>query len=136
MDFRVPQSDLTFDISDEHRTFAEMEGFSPKYSNCYSLPSQCATEEIDFSIVQISAIEPPTQRFATAPALVKARIVPILLAISSGRPLPPVQLKSIEDGRYQLVHGFHRYCASIAARFENIPLCSTKSGGRNPTEAG
>ena len=69
----------------------------------------------------ISAIEPPTQRMATKPGLAKARVVPILLAISSGNPLPPVQLEAIGNDRYQLVAGFHRYCASIAAGFQEIP---------------
>jgi len=33
---------------------------------------KAATERIDFSIVPISVIEPPTQRMATAPTLTKA----------------------------------------------------------------
>jgi hypothetical protein len=135
MQFQIPDTDLTFDIPDDWWRFAEMDGFRPHHPNCYIWPSEAATERIDFSIVPISAIEPPTQRMATKPELAKARVVPILLAIRSGNPLPPVQLEAIGNDRYQLVAGFHRYCASIAAGFEQIPAvfheiawCKPRSG--------
>jgi hypothetical protein len=132
MRFQFPHTDLTFDIPGDWWRFAEMEGFTPRYPNCYTWPTEAATDRIDFSIVPISAIEPPTQRIATKPELAKARIVPILLAISSGNPLLPVQLGAVGNDRYLLVAGFHRYCASIAAGFEKIPAVFHEIGWCKP----
>jgi hypothetical protein len=69
--FQIPDTDLTFDIPDDWWRFAEMDGFRPQHPS-YTWPSEAATDRIDFSIVPISAIEPPTQRMAIKPGLAKA----------------------------------------------------------------
>jgi len=122
MRFIVPSTELTFDIPDDWWSFAEMQCFRPQAPS-YCLPITAFSDRVDIEIVQISQIAPPLERVAIAPALTKARIVPILLALRADRELPPVQIERIHDNDYKfrLVHGFHRYCASIAAGFPAIP---------------
>jgi len=120
MRFQIPTSDMTFDVPDDWWRFAEMDGFAARHPS-YAPSIEAFNGQIDFAIVPISAIDPPIGREPAARALTKARIVPILLAISAGRELPPVQLRRVPGDRFELIHGYHRYCASIAAGFQAIP---------------
>ena len=123
MRFRIPGTDLTFDIPDDCWSFAEMQDFHPEHSRSYCLPIEASSGRVDIEIVQISDIAPPRERLATAPVLTKTRIAPILLALRANRELRPVQIeRTPQDGyKFRLAHGFHRYCASIAAGFTAIP---------------
>jgi len=122
MRFIIPSTDLTFDIPDDWWLFAEMQDFRPQ-AKSYGLPIAAISDRVNIEIVKISEIAPPLERVASAPALSKSRIVPILLALRTDGELPPVQIERIQDNEYKfrLVHGFHRYCASIAAGFSAIP---------------
>lgn len=120
MHFSYPGTNQTFDIDDSWWAFADMRGFAPS-DTCYSFPIQAATKRIEFAVVPIANIDPPLERIATRPILAKERIVPILMAIRSGAALPPVQLAQLDSGLYRLVNGFHRYSASIAVGFKQIP---------------
>ncbi len=122
MRFIIPSTDFNFAIPDDWWSFAEMQDFRPQAAS-YRLPIAAFSDHVDIEIVQISEIAPPLERVMTAPGLAKARIVPILLALRADREMPPVQIERIQHHGYkfQLVHGFHRYCASIAAGFPAIP---------------
>ena len=123
MRFPIPGSPFCFDIADADWEFSDMDTFQRR--NRFYVPSREANaSNIEFAIVDIGCIEPDVERIATKPELVKARIVPVLLAIRYGLQLPPVQLARVDSGGgrpFQLVNGWHRYCASIAAGFEQIP---------------
>ena len=55
---------------------------------------------------------------------IEDRMTDILRAICENKPLPPVQVHELMSGsyRYKIYDGFHRYYASIAAGFSDLPI--------------
>lgn len=50
------------------------------------------------------------------------RSATILEAIRDGVPLPPIQVKASEDGRFSLYDGFHRLHLWVALGYTRIPV--------------
>ncbi len=124
MRFRVPEEPFEFQIADVDWAFAGMDQFRPA-TQFFSYPRGLQLPEADIRVVPLPEIEPCAPRFARTEPLARERIVPILLAFRCQEGvLPPVQVEALKDSRYQfrLVNGFHRYCASIAAGFTEIPV--------------
>jgi hypothetical protein len=120
MRFEVPGAKVGFEIPDEWWLFTEMNAFTP--SGVFYQPSP---KYPDFDLVPITDIEPPTRDLGYQ-LFKKYKMVPVLLAfLSQERPLPPVDVVSIEPtGRYRLkvVNGCHRYYASIAVGYTKLPV--------------
>ena len=124
MRFQVPGEPFHFQIDDADWLFAGMDQFL-RAVPFFLYPRGLDVPGVDLRIVPLTQIEPCAPRFERAKPLARERIVPILLAF---RPqegvLPPVQVERLDGSRYsfRLVNGFHRYCASIAAGFTEIPV--------------
>ncbi len=116
-------AEVTFEIPDEWWNFAEMQTFSShKRGSYYPYSTTCKVEDIE--VVPISDVEPP-RRSAGIPLFKKYKLVPILFALSSPEcALPPVEVVKFESERFRfkLHNGLHRYYASLAAGYINLPV--------------
>lgn len=124
MRLKVPGEPFEFQIDDADWAFAGMDQFQ-RAAPFFMYPRGLQAPGVDLRVVPIAEIEPCAARFECAEPLARERIVPILLAFRSPEGvLPPVQVESLDGSRYsfRLVNGFHRYCASIAAGFTEIPV--------------
>ena len=119
MIFTTP-SGTSFEIVDDWWQFAEMEGFSPNGGNYYPY----ATGEKSVQIVPLPLVEPPQRAQAIAP-FKKYKLVPVLLAFQSPEcALPPIAVVELHSGpyRYRVINGYHRYYASAAVGYANVPV--------------
>jgi hypothetical protein len=119
MRFQTPRRDIEFVISDEWWSFAEMETFDPGPGGYY--PYNPVYPQV--KIIDLSEVEPP-QRDVSIPPFKKYKLVPVLLAFQSPEcEIPPIEvLERRESGyRYRVANGFHRYYASVAVGFTNVP---------------
>ncbi|MDE1955335.1 MAG: ParB N-terminal domain-containing protein [Betaproteobacteria bacterium] len=134
MRFRVPGEAFEFQIEDADWVFAGMKQFRPSVP-FFLYPRGLDVSGVDLRVVPLAQIEPCAPRFERAGSLARERIVPILLAfLSQEGVLPPVQVEPLDGSRYsfRLVNGFHRYCASIAAGFTEIPIVTHALAWRRP----
>lgn len=134
MRFEVPGEAFRFEIDDADWVFADMPVFRP-VSPFFLYLRGLEAPTVDLRIVSLAQIEPCAPRFERAGPLARERIVPILMAFRSQEGvLPPVQVEPLDGSRYsfRLVNGFHRYCASIAAGFTEIPVVTHALAWRRP----
>lgn len=134
MRFTVPGEQFEFQIDDADWVFADMHVFRPA-SPFFQYPRGLDVSGVDLRIVPLAQIEPCVPRFERAEPLARERIVPILLAFRSQEGvLPPVQAEPLDGSRYsfRLLNGFHRYCASIAVGFTEIPIVTHALAWRRP----
>lgn len=134
MRFRVPGEAFEFQIDDADWLFAGMDRLrtAPSF---FIYPQGLDVPGVDLRIVPLAQIEPCAPRFDRAGPLARERIMPILLAFRSREGiLPPVQVEALDGSRhsFRLVNGFHRYCASIAAGFTEIPVVTHALAWRRP----
>jgi len=84
-------------------------------------------EDLPELFIRMEAIEVPSmeeRQHLGHGGLSRIRMVSILRAIASGRPLPPVEVEELLSDAaypYRLHHGAHRFFASVAAGFPSIP---------------
>jgi hypothetical protein len=118
--FIVPGSNIEFEIPDDWWQFCDMEDFRP--ATTFYLYSR---RDVGVQTVPVSAVRPP-ERDAGVVGFHKNRLVPILLAFTSDRcALPAVPVRELADGdayRYQVLDGYHRYYATIAAGYSRLPV--------------
>jgi hypothetical protein len=118
--FIVPGSSIEFEIPDDWWQFCDMENFRP--ATTFYLYSQ---RDVGVQTVPIAEVRPP-ERSAGVVGLHKNRLAPILLAFMSDRcTVPAVPVRELADGdryRYEVLDGYHRYYASIAAGYTRLPV--------------
>ena len=77
----------------------------------------------EVTVVPLFEVEPPC-RSDGVPAFRKYKLVPVMLAFASPEcDLPPIEVKPIANSayRYQVCNGYHRYYASVAVGYIDIP---------------
>jgi hypothetical protein len=98
----------------------DMDNFRP--ATTFYLYSQ---RDVGVQTVPIAEVRPP-ERSAGVVGFHKNRLAPILLAFTSDRcALPAVPVRELADGdrhRYEVLDGYHRYYASIAAGYTRQPV--------------
>jgi hypothetical protein len=118
--FIVPDSTIEFEIPDDWWQFCDMENFRP--ATTFYLYSQ---RDSGVQTVPIGEVKPP-ERNAGVVGLYKNRLAPILLAFTSDRcAVPAVPVRELADGdpyRYEVLDGYHRYYASVAAGYRRLPV--------------
>jgi len=118
--FIVPGSSVEFEIPDAWWQFCDMENFRPATS--FYLYSQ---RDDGVQTVPILDVRPPERNDGVA-GLHKNRLAPILLAFTSDRcavpALPVRELANIKPYRYEVLDGYHRYYASVAAGYTRLPV--------------
>jgi hypothetical protein len=119
MKFYTPAPSVEFEIPDDWWLFAGMDEFK-LYGGGFFPPNTP-----DCELVPLDQIEPP-RRNATTPLFRKYKMVPVLFAFMSPEcALPPVELNPIEGSgryRYKVHNGFHRYYASAAVGYTQLPV--------------
>lgn len=118
--FIVPSSTAEFEIPDDWWQFCDMERFRPA-TKFYPYSQRDPGVET----VPIAEVRPP-ERDAGIVGFHKNRMAPILLAFTSDPcavPAVPVrELAAGEPYRYEVLDGYHRYYASIAAGYTRLPV--------------
>jgi hypothetical protein len=118
--FLVPGSSIEFEIPDDWWQFCDMEDFRPATTFYLYLQRDAGVQT-----VPIAEVRPP-ERSAGVVGLHKNRLAPILFAFTSDRcALPAVPVRELADRdhyRYEVLDGYHRYYASIAAGFTRLPV--------------
>jgi hypothetical protein len=113
-------SGIEFDIADDWWNFAEMNNFSRGERTGYAYNGSAEIQEIS-----VAEIEPPARKPGVEP-FNKCRMVPILLAIRCCVALPPVEIQPLNNSslpyRFGVYDGFHRYYASVAVGFTDLPV--------------
>ena len=118
MRFSAPP-DVQFEIPDEWWAFADMDKFSPRTD--YYIYSQ---KQAEIQIVPLAGIKPPTRSPGT-PWFKKYKLMPIFFAFQSPEcELSPIEVLPVDARpyRFKVYNGFHRYYASIAAGYTQIPI--------------
>ena len=105
------------EIPDDWWTQSGMYQFA-RYTRAY--PTTYLTEVM---VIPISEIKPIVR--TREPPFDEQRMLEILRGFVRQSPIPPIIVEkksSIEEFRYELLNGFHRYYASRAAGFDMIPV--------------
>jgi hypothetical protein len=122
--FIVPGSTIEFEIPGDCWQFGDMENFRP--ATTFYLYSQ---RDVVVQTVPIAEVRPP-ERDVGVVGFHKNRLPPILLAFTSDRcavPAVPVrELAGSNPYRYEVLDGYHRYYASIAAGYTRLPVLITR----------
>jgi hypothetical protein len=118
MQFEVPGAQGTFEIPDDWWDEAGMRAFKAQ-SPSYTLPANIIAPLVPLTEV----LRPPRTVVHDLGGFCRNRMVGVLVEIATVQAIYPVDMENINSGafRYGLRHGFHRYCASIAAGFTHIP---------------
>jgi hypothetical protein len=118
--FIVSGSSIEFEIPDDWWQFCDMEDFRP--ATTFYLYSQ---RDVGVQTVPIAEVKPPVRNTGVI-GFHKNRMAPILLAFTSDRcavPAVPVrELAAGEPYRCEVLDGYHRYYASIAAGYTRLPV--------------
>ena len=127
MKFRLPNTDVEFEVPDEWWKFAEMDNFrSASGETYYPYQVECLSP---IQLVAIRDVEPPVRKPGLDP-FKKYKLVPVLLAFRSPEcRLPPVEvtLTSNSEFKYRVLNGFHRYYASVAVGYGYLPVIVKKA---------
>ncbi len=120
MRFTVPNSTIEFDIDDAWWGFVEMDKWE-RISTYY--PYQ-HLERDEVEVVPMSEVEPPA-RSVGVPLLRKSGIVSVLFGFQHPDcRLPAVAVTRLSQGpyRFRVLDGTHRFYASIAVGFTDLPV--------------
>jgi len=91
-------------------------------------PHYAFTDAAGVQVIAIAEIEPFTRTLNlqgfSRDGFNQDRMISILSAFVTGAPLPPVEVTENASGtsRYALYNGMHRFYASIAAGFSDLPV--------------
>jgi hypothetical protein len=124
-------SPVEFEIPDDWWLFAEMNAFNPLGSKHYYYGGHKHSAQAQ--VVDLFSVEPPSRN---AGAMFKKRKpVPVLFALSSDEiGLPPVEVTRLSGSqkyRFRVSDGFHRYYASAAVGYLELPVViSVGDGGQ------
>lgn len=120
MRFQTPRRDIEFTIADEWWSFSEMETFDSGPGTYYPYTRSAKGVQI----IELSQVEPPQRTDGVSP-FKKYKLVPVLLAFQSPEcGLLPIEVcEAHESGyRYRVTNGYHRYYASVAVGYTNLPV--------------
>ena len=121
--FEIPGAGSQFEIPDDWWTFVGMGEFSPSPGGYFPYSTAPGNEE---TVVEpLTDIEPPL-RDAGIPPFKKYKLVPVLFSFMSPEcALPPVEVIAATHEsryRYRVRNGYHRFYASVAAGYTNLPV--------------
>lgn len=124
MDFVTPRGDVGFAIPDDWWNFSEMSAFDCSVGAGYYPP--CVKEGQTFETVPLSEVEPPLRTVAGL-SFRKYKLMPVLFAFASPEcALPLVEISEQVDAatpyRYRVINGYHRYYASVAVGYRELPV--------------
>lgn len=121
MKFTTQRNGREFEIPDDWWSFAEMNVFHPRGTFYPYHPKCCGSIEI----VPLRDIEPPTRDPGIA-EFKKYKLVSVLLAFHSPEcALPPIQVERLaapNNYKYRVHNGYHRFYASVAAGYSELPI--------------
>jgi uncharacterized protein (DUF111 family) len=118
MIFKLPgEEPKTFEINDNWWLEAGMHNFTP-LSESYQ-----PKKGRQFQIIPIMDIKPQSRGPGT-PDFEKPRLLKILRGFRNNDKIPPIEVVTIDlpDYSFELYNGFHRFYASVAAKFTKIPV--------------
>jgi len=118
--FKLYYQPIEFEIEDEWWATAGMQDFRPT-TPTFLTPA--STNSL-MTIVPLEKIQPPVRNPNTS-WFVRERIIHILRRIQAGEeidPLPAHEPPDQPDFRYSITDGFHRFYASAAAGFRQLPI--------------
>ncbi len=118
MRFSTPgKKPVEFEIEDDWLSEAGVHNFKPSDKSYHASLKNLS------AIVPLSQIKPPTRRLGV-PDFKRAKMIPILEAFRINFPLLPIEvIESNEpDYTYYVRDGFHRFYASVAVNFTEIPV--------------
>jgi hypothetical protein len=134
MRFRPPVLPAEFEIPDAWWAEAGMVGFAPK-DRAYRSTAAA-------SRIPLRNIEPPI-RFPEQPhdwrGFERHLLVKVLSGIAANAEIEPVPVYELQPVpllpiRYQVIDGYHRYYASVAAGFECLPVLIRQVSGEPASE--
>jgi hypothetical protein len=120
MNFSLKHPPFEFEIPDEWWNAAKMPGWKPETSS-FAASSDASFPTI---LISIDEAEPPI-RGPGIKCFFPNQMVPILKAFRNGIELPPIQVHrppEIRNFSYQIRDGFHRFYASVAVGFSQLPV--------------
>lgn len=116
----------TFEIPDDWWTEAGMDSFRPS-SQCYAYkPDPDYEAEMPISLIPIALIKPLHRNAGVEKdfgGFDRKRLVNVLAGFVAGQPIIPVKVRLALQAPYEysLYDGYHRFRASVAAGFTDIP---------------
>ena len=89
----------------------------------------------EVQIVPIGRVEPPTRAIGVG-GFRKYKLVPVLMALQSPEcALPPVHVEPASGSfSYRVTNGFHRYYASVAVGYAQLPVVVRGPGANNSSK--
>lgn len=118
--FLTPHGEYEFTIPNEWWHFAEASCINADSENYY--PYTLNAQGV--KVISLRDIEPPKRDKGIAP-FKKYKLVPVLLAFHSPEcELPPIEVTEIQSSKYKyrVINGYHRYYASVAVGYGNVPV--------------
>jgi hypothetical protein len=122
MHFRLPQSNVAFDIPEEWLREAGALGFRAT-AQSYSGTPHDTYRDFPLVVVPLRDIEPPGGGLGT-PLFDRRRMVSALRALARGAEMTALVLQewpTDSNYRYALWEGAHRFYASVALGFSHVP---------------
>jgi len=123
MEFTLPDG-TRFEIPDEWWKAAGMDRFVRR-SSAYRYRADEKFPELVVTLIPLAAMKPVHRQVPIDfGGFSRDRMERVLRWIASDTPTEPVRARAINDSRYgfELHDGFHRYYASAAAGFPDIPI--------------
>ena len=120
MRFQLPHEALAFEIPDEWLQTANVLSFKPAES-AFTASSD---SEFPTQRVRLADVKAPERDVGVA-WFQRERMVSILRAFASGQVLPPLKVDEPPTQgrfRFRVREGFHRYYASAAVGFPELPV--------------
>ena len=124
MQFETPVTGTRFEIPDEWWSFADMDSFTLQGGRFYPYHQIMGAPGGDVEVVRLAEVEPPL-RNEGVPPFKKYKLLQVLFAFQSPEgALPPVEVFLASSGRYRFKvrNGYHRYYASVAVGFAQLPI--------------
>lgn len=120
MNFLLPHQPIEFEIPNQWWVAAGMNGWKPRAL------SYVATSELQYPtiIVSLSEVAAPVRNENVA-WFQEQRMVDVLKGFRDGSKLPPIEVDEPQTNngfRYRVRDGFHRYYASAAVGFTQLPV--------------
>ena len=120
MDYQHPSEDITFEIPDAWLRATGASNFVPREL------AFVATSNPDYPtiLLPVSDIQAP-RRDVGVRGLHEDRTRSLLRAFVEGTPVPPLEVHRLPEqitGQFSVRDGYHRYFASIALGFTNLPV--------------
>ena len=116
MKWKVPNSEVEFEVPDDWWTSAGMENFVPSSDYYPTKKSSCS------EIVAVEEVDPPLREKGFRN---RESVVEVLIKMRTGEELEPIEVRSREKTgteKYRVKNGFHRLYLSIAIGYPKLPI--------------